>query len=132
MGKKKASEATDYNFDNIVAPATAVGAGAIGIIRLSGADVITIADAIFTPYQHSGKKSASLKGSDSYKLIFGKIADSVLIDECLAAVFRAPNSYTGENSVEFYTHASSYIMEKVQRMLLDISATRGTSPVSGM
>ena len=121
MGKKKASEATDYNFDNIVAPATAVGAGAIGIIRLSGADVITIADAIFTPYQHSGKKSANLKGSDSYKLIFGKIADSVLIDECLAAVFRAPNSYTGENSVEFYTHASSYIMEKVQRMLLDIS-----------
>ena len=43
MGKKKASKATDYNFDNIVAPATAVGAGAIGIIRLSGADVITIA-----------------------------------------------------------------------------------------
>ena len=122
MGKKKASGTADYNFDNIVAPATAVGAGAIGIIRLSGADAITIADAVFVPYRHPGKKSAKLKTSESYKLIFGKVTeDSKLIDECLAAVFRAPNSYTGENCVEFYTHASSYIMEKIQRMLLEAS-----------
>ena len=123
MGKKKASGTADYNFDNIVAPATAVGAGAIGIIRLSGADAITIADAVFVPYRHPGKKSAKLKTSESYKLIFGKVTeDSKLIDECLAAVFRAPNSYTGENCVEFYTHASSYIMEKIQRMLLEVSS----------
>ena len=123
MGKKKASGTADYNFDNIVAPGTAVGAGAIGIIRLSGADAITIADAVFVPYRHPGKKSAKLKTSESYKLIFGKIQeDSKLIDECLAAVYRAPNSYTGENCVEFYTHASSYIMEKIQRMLLEVSS----------
>ncbi len=160
MSKKKIPDTAYYRLDNIVAPATAVGSGAIGIIRLSGNDVITIADAIFTPSRRQGSKTSSLKGSDSYKLVFGKImetpisvrkktvgntdqktsfesdlktfsnsasqtyhANEKLIDECLAAVFRAPNSYTGENSVEFYTHASSYIMEKVQRMLLDVSAT---------
>ena len=119
MGKKKASGTADYNFDNIVAPATAVGAGAIGIIRLSGGDVITIADEIFSPAANVRKKGSSLKSTDSYKMVFGKIREGDrLIDECLAAVFRAPNSYTGENCVEFYTHASSYIMEKVQIMLI--------------
>lgn len=114
----------DHNLDNIIAPATPVGAGAVGIIRLSGSDVITIADTVFSPAANARKKSASLKATDSYKMVFGKIQEnSHLIDECLAAVFRAPNSYTGENCVEFYTHASSYIMEKVQMMLID-SASR--------
>ena len=39
----------DHNLDNIIAPATPVGAGAVGIIRLSGSDVITIADTVFSP-----------------------------------------------------------------------------------
>ena len=113
----------DHNLDNIIAPATPVGAGAVGIIRLSGSDVITIADTVFSPAANARKKSARLKATDSYKMVFGKIQEnSHLIDECLAAVFRAPNSYTGENCVEFYTHASSYIMEKVQMMLIDYAS----------
>ena len=123
MKKKKASESVDYRFDNIVAPATAVGAGAIGIIRLSGTDVITIADEIFYPATTARRKASNLKSTESYKVVFGRISEEGrLIDECLAAVFRAPGSYTGENCVEFYTHASSWIMEKVQRMLLGSAA----------
>ena len=158
MRKKANINITEFHSDNIVAPATPIGAGAIGIIRLSGTDAITIADAIFTPYQHSVKKAASLKSSDSYKLIFGKITEKefsgqentaskivkrgtsesvtkqsskpisqicltkeILIDECLVAVFRAPNSYTGENCIEIYCHASSFIMSKIQMLLIDSS-----------
>ena len=102
--------------ENIVAPATVPGSGAVGIIRLSGPDVITIADSILTLSSHTRGKRPTLKSTESYKMRFARISD---IDEVLAVPFRAPNSYTGENCVEIYCHASSYIESKIQELLID-------------
>ncbi|MBR5907401.1 MAG: tRNA uridine-5-carboxymethylaminomethyl(34) synthesis GTPase MnmE [Bacteroidales bacterium] len=111
------------NSANIVAPATVPGTGAVGIIRVSGADAITIASAIFKPAKGNRSTRATLKNTDSYKLTFGRITEGEkLIDEVLAAIFRAPNSYTGENAVEIYCHASSFIMNKIQILLLNTAS----------
>ncbi|MBR4437825.1 MAG: 50S ribosome-binding GTPase, partial [Bacteroidales bacterium] len=108
---------------NIVAPATVPGSGAVGIIRVSGADAITIASVIFKPAKGNRSTKATLKNTDSYKLTFGRITEGEkLIDEVLAAIFRAPNSYTGENAVEIYCHASSFIMNKIQMLLLNVAS----------
>ena len=108
---------------NIVAPATVPGSGAVGIIRVSGADAITIASAIFKPAKGNRSTKATLKNTDSYKLTFGRITEGEkLIDEVLTAIFRAPNSYTGENAVEIYCHASSFIMNKIQMLLLNVAS----------
>src|SRR5574344_239491 len=132
--------------DNICAPATSSGRGAIGIIRMSGPDVIKIADSIFTPSTDPKRKPLSLLRSESYVMRYGVIYESPavyesaklnkkeytsplknkssqqkvkqVLDEVLVTVFRAPHSYTGENSVEFYCHASSYIMNKIIMMLI--------------
>ena len=82
------------NQDTICAIATAQG-GAIGSIRVSGADAIRITSRIFTPAK-SGKTLADCK---PYTLTFGKIHDGEeIIDEVLVSLFRAPHSYTGEDA----------------------------------
>ena len=60
---------------NIVAPATVPGSGAVGIIRVSGADAITIASAIFKPAKGNRSTKATLKNTDSYMLTFGRITE---------------------------------------------------------
>lgn len=102
------------NQDTICAIATPMG-GAIGIIRISGPQAIEIADRIFVSVP-SGKKLAQLAG---YTLTFGHIKKKEeIIDEVLVSVFRAPHSYTGENSVEITCHGSSYILQKIIQLLL--------------
>ncbi len=104
----------EYNNRNICALATPQGSGAIGIIRLSGADTIDIVDSIFKP-----NGGSSLKESEAYKMRFGAIyKGDQLLDEALVTVFRAPHSYTGENSVELYCHGSNYILQEVILLLL--------------
>lgn len=99
-----------YKNDMICALATPQGSGAIGIIRMSGEGVIDIADSLL---------SVSLKSAKSHTLKFGTLCnDKEAIDEVVAAVFRAPNSYTGEDSVEIYCHASSYIERKIIMLLV--------------
>lgn len=100
--------------DTICAIATAQG-GAIGTIRVSGAQAITITDRIFTPA--SGKPLAERK---PYTLTFGHILspEGEVIDEVLVSLFRAPHSYTGENSVEISCHGSSYILQQVMQLLI--------------
>ena len=101
--------------DTIVALATPAGTGAIGIIRLSGADAIQIANSIFT-----GK---DLSKQASHTLHFGKISDGqVVIDEVLASIFIAPNSYTKENSVEISCHGSAYIISQIIKLILSKGA----------
>ena len=90
------------NQDTICAIATAQG-GAIGSIRVSGADAIRITSHIFTPAK-SGKTLADCK---PYTLTFGKIHDGEeIIDEVLVSLFRAPHSYTGEDSTEITCHGA--------------------------
>ena len=105
----------DYLNTNICALSTPQGSGAIGIIRVSGPDSIEIVDRIFVPV---GKQR--LVDTPGYKMKFGSIyRGEKLLDEAMVAVFRAPHSYTGENSVEIYCHGSSYILQQVIITLLE-------------
>ena len=101
--------------DTICAISTAQG-GAIGVIRVSGPEAIDAASRIFTPMH--GKP---LHERPHYTLTFGKIhaADGEVIDEVLVSLFRAPHSYTGEDSVEFSCHGSTYILQQVMSRLLE-------------
>ena len=101
--------------DTICAIATAQG-GAIGVIRVSGPEAISITSRIFTPI--GGKPLDERK---PYTLTFGKIlsAEGEIIDEVLVSIFRAPHSYTGEDSTEISCHGSSYILQQVMRRLIE-------------
>lgn len=101
--------------DTICAIATPAG-GALGIIRVSGPEAITAADRIFRP-----RVGAPLSQRAASSLTFGNVvvpqADEA-VDEVLVSLFRAPHSYTGEDSVEFSCHGSYYILNKVVELLL--------------
>ena len=102
------------NQDTICAIATAQG-GAIGCIRVSGPEAIEITSRIFIPAATDKK----LENSKPYTLTFGRIYDdSEVIDEVLVSLFRAPHSYTGENSTEITCHGSAYILQKVLQLLI--------------
>jgi len=101
--------------ETIVALATPPGIGAIGVIRLSGDDAITIADKIF--------KGKCLSEQATHTLHFGKIADGErIIDEVVASLFKAPKSYTGEDVVEISCHGSQYILEQIINLCIDKGA----------
>lgn len=102
------------NQDTICAIATAQG-GAIGSIRVSGPDAISITSRIFTP----AKSGKTLTESKPYTLTFGRIYDGgEIIDEVLVSLFRAPHSYTGEDCTEITCHGSSYILQRVMQLLI--------------
>lgn len=94
----------------IVAPATALG-GAIATIRLSGEGAIACCDAVFR-----GRKS--LADAATHTLHYGNIVDdNQVVDDVVVSIFRAPHSYTGEESVEISIHGSRYIATKVIELL---------------
>ncbi|KAA3623314.1 MAG: tRNA uridine-5-carboxymethylaminomethyl(34) synthesis GTPase MnmE, partial [Flavobacterium sp.] len=100
--------------DTIVALATAAGSGAIAVIRLSGPDAIGIASFIF--HSVSGKK---LKDQATHTVHLGHIKDGErVIDEVLASIFKDPQSYTGEDVVEFSCHGSNYIQQEIIQLAL--------------
>ena len=102
------------NQDTISAIATAQG-GAIGSIRVSGPEAITITSRIFTP----AKSGTLLSEQKPYTLTFGRIYNGEeMIDEVLVSLFRAPHSYTGEDSTEITCHGSSYILQQVMQLLI--------------
>ncbi len=100
--------------NTICANSTAMG-GAIGIIRISGTDAINVADSIFRTT--SGKKLNDAKG---YTMHYGQVTrtDGGIIDDAIATIYRAPHSYTGENSVEISCHGSSYIIQTILSLLI--------------
>ena len=102
--------------DTIVALATPIGVGAIGVIRLSGKEALSVADKVF-----KGKALSQQAGHTAH---FGKIvnAQGATIDEVLATVFKAPRSYTKEDTVEFSCHGSSYILQEVLQLLIAAGA----------
>ena len=103
-----------YTDDTICAIATAQG-GAIGTIRVSGKEAITITDKIFTP-----ASGLTLSGRKPYTLTFGHIngENGEIVDEVLVSLFRGPHSYTGEDSTEISCHGSSYILQQVMQLLI--------------
>ena len=96
--------------DTICALATPPG-GAIAIVRVSGPDAITVTEKIF---------SKSLEKAKGYTLHFGQVidADGKELDEVLVSLFRAPYSYTGEDSTEISCHGSSYIVQRLLESLI--------------
>ena len=109
------------NDNTIVAPATTPGTGAISIVRLSGPQAFEIADKVIT------LKSGTISAAKAYTIHYGSVFSSDssvthLLDEVLVSVFRAPHSYTGEDSVEISTHASSYIVTELIRLLISAGA----------
>ena len=102
----------------ICAPATIPGTGAISIIRVSGKEALTIADKII---HLSG---GSLAETEGYRLRYGTIfrADGSVLDNVIVSVFRAPHSYTGENSVEISCHASRFIVNSILEGLVNAGA----------
>jgi tRNA modification GTPase len=97
--------------DTIVALATPNGIGAIGVIRLSGPDAITIAQKVW--------KGKDLTKQASHTLHFGRIMDNGLeLDEVVASLFVAPRSYTRENVVEISCHGSNYIIESMIKLFI--------------
>lgn len=103
-----------HNIDTICAISTAQG-GAIGCIRISGSEAINVVNKIFTPIN----KKKKLEEVKPYSIVFGKIfSGEEVIDEVLVSIFKAPHSYTGEDSVEIACHGSSYIMQEIMRLLI--------------
>ena len=100
----------------IIAPATAAG-GAIMVVRLSGNRAIDIADGLFR-----GKKP--LRDCEGYTLHYGRIVDESerTIDDVVVALFRAPHSYTGDDTVEITLHGSEYITSELLRLAINRGA----------
>lgn len=102
----------------IAAIATAQAPGAIGVVRLSGSDAVTIAARIFAPY--SGMDLTASKG---YRAHFGQLTDGDgNFDNGIATVFRGPKSYTGEDVVEISCHGGLYMTRRLLRAALDRGA----------
>jgi tRNA modification GTPase len=100
-----------YNSDTIIALATPSGIGAIGVIRLSGPDAISLVNEVF------GGKDLSIQ--HSHTIHFGTIKDGKqVLDEVLVSIFIGPRSYTRENVVELSTHGSAFIIESIIKLLI--------------
>ena len=103
------------NNDIICAPATVPGTGAISVIRVSGKGSLELADRVIS------LRKGSIAQSKGYTLHFGSIfaSDGSLLDEVIVSVFRAPNSYTGEDGVEISCHSSKYIVSETIGLLCE-------------
>ena len=130
---------------NIAAIATAPGTGGIAVIRLSGPDAFTITDRIF----RARNRNKTVSTAEAYTMLFGNIVDyngqkttvnrqqtspdgdcrpltvdcrHNIIDEVVISIFRAPHSFTGENTVEISCHGSVYIQQEILRLLIAAGA----------
>ncbi len=98
----------------IAAISTPDSAGGIAVIRISGEDAVTVAERVFKPY--SGKKVSEMEG---YTCAYGIAHDSgERIDDCILTIFRAPHSYTGENTAELSCHGGIFVTRKILRTIL--------------
>ena len=99
--------------NTICAPATSVGTGAVSMIRVSGPDALAVADKVIAFRQGNASSSSG------YTLKYGIIEG---VDDVLVSIFRAPHSYTGEDSVEISCHASPFIVERILQLLGEAGA----------
>jgi tRNA modification GTPase len=106
--------------NTICAISTAPGTGGIAVVRISGRDAFAITDAIFQP----NRQDMPVKKQLAYTLSYGKIyRGDELLDEVVVGVFRAPHSFTGEDTVEIACHGSTYIQQEILRLLVENGCT---------
>jgi len=105
--------------DTICAIATAAGAAGVGIVRISGAAAIVVADKIFCAA--NGKPLAT---AESGRIVFGHVKNfsGAIVDEAIALVMRAPKSYTRENVVELQCHGGSVVLREVLKLTFEAGA----------
>ena len=113
------SSAPAPSFDTIAAIATGAVLSAIGIVRISGPDTLSVLDRVFTPL--SGKPMSE---RPDRKLILGSLTapSGAVLDVCLATVSRAPNSYTGEDTAELQCHGSPVVLRQALEALFAAGA----------
>jgi len=93
------------------------GTGAISVIRVSGADTFAVADRVIS------LRRGTVAESRGYSAHFGTVSDGgKILDEVIVTVFRAPHSYTGEDSVEIACHASAFVVQRMLELLSDAGA----------
>ncbi len=101
--------------DTICAISTAAGVGGVAVIRVSGPEAFAICDTLF----HAKQKDKKLAGQPAYSLTYGTIrTESETVDDVVAAIFRAPHSFTGEDTVEITCHGSLYIQQRLLQLLV--------------
>lgn len=116
------------NSDTICAIATAPG-GALGIIRISGAQALEILSSVFSKdltqaqpntihYGRIVERVATIHNGRIVERVAVSQQHTAIIDEALVSIFRAPHSYTGEDSAEISCHGSRYILNKVLELLI--------------
>jgi tRNA modification GTPase len=102
--------------DTICAISTAPGAGGIAVIRISGPEAIAVCNGLFTPKN----QEKNLLSQPAYTICFGTIRrEGEVLDEVLVSLFRAPHSYTGEDTVEITCHGSQYIQQQILQLLVE-------------
>ncbi len=99
----------------IVAIATPIGVGGVGVIRLSGPNSLDLLKKIFTPAKPCEYVPR--------KMVFGNVEFNGVSDDCLAVWFKAPNSFTGEDVVEIQMHGGVKLLEETVKKLLEVGAT---------
>ena len=110
--------------DTICAVSSPSGQGGIAVIRISGKNAFEYCETLFVPADP--KKNISER--KAYTLTFGCIKDgNEIIDEVLLGVFRAPHSYTGEDTVEISCHGSTYIQQQIMKLLLKTGCRLATA-----
>jgi tRNA modification GTPase len=101
--------------DTIVGISTAMGKGAISIVRLSGPNAISIVNSVF-----KGKNLSKVK---SHTIHYGHIYNKEeLLDEVLVSIFKSPKTYTAEDVVEINCHGGSYVTNQILKLMLEIGA----------
>lgn len=110
------SQKTSSYDDVIAAIATPLGEGGLGVLRLSGAGAIDVGEKVF-------RSKIKLSDASSHSVVYGRVASGdEMVDECLATVFRAPRSYTGEDVVEFSCHGGPALLRRVLALCLAAGA----------
>lgn len=113
-----------YEESTIAAIATAPGEGGIGVVRISGIDAVRIADGMFR-----ARKISTLTEAEPYRMYYGHVfRNGTPVDEGLAVVFRAPHSYTGEDTVEIQLHGSPEALRETLELAMErgaLQASRG-------
>ncbi len=103
----------------VAAISTPLAPAGLGVVRLSGDDAVAVADRVFRA-RGRGRRLRDLPG---YTALYGHVADAAGdIDDCVALVFRAPHSYTGEDVVEFSCHGGCYLLTRVLQAVLEAGA----------
>ena len=103
--------------NTICAVSTPAGMGGIAVIRVSGSDSFAVCDKIFR-----AKHGKKLQTQPQYSVVYGNIVDTDggdIIDDVLISVFRAPHSFTAEDTVEISCHGSLYIQQKIMQLLIN-------------